>query len=557
MRQNAKTLLLKKKFGPVPLSGVILLAALCITLLHNYTLFARVAGAYPGQYLFQAASVIVFFCLNVALLNLVAFRRAAKPVLAFLLVFSAAQAYFTDSFGVIGDQEMIRNILWTDPREVAGWFNLRLGAYLAFLGLAPALLVWMAPIRKAPLRRELIIKLRDITAALGVMVVCLLVFGASYASLFREHKLIRHYANPAFFIYSSGRLAYREATYSNPVVAALGAEAAVAAQDDGRELIIMVVGETARADRFSLLGYGRETNPLLAREDLVAFSDVDSCGTSTVISVPCMFSNFGRAEFTSEKAAATENLLDMLTHTGKVNVLWRDNNSDSKGVALRVPYQDFRTQTFNPVCDLECRDEGLLAGLQEYIDSRPEGDFFIVLHQLGNHGPEYYKRYPEKFEVFKPVCKSGDLGQCSREEISNAYDNAILYTDYFLAQTIAFLKKNDGRFETALFYVSDHGESLGENGLYLHGMPYALSPAVQRKVPMIAWFGESIRHEIDLPAIRARVHDPFSHDNVFHSMLGLLEIDTPLYDPEKDIFKDRPVITARPAPAAAPGSGVN
>ena len=544
--------MLKRKPGPVPLSRIVLLTALCITVLHNYTLFSNMAKVYQGQYLFLAASVIIFFCLNVILLNLVAYQRAAKPVLTVLLLFSAAQAYFTDCFGVIGDQEMIRNILWTDPREVSGWFNSRLAVYLAFLGLAPALLVYMAPVRTMTLKRELIFKMRDVVAALGVMALCLLSFGASYASFFREHKLIRHYATPAFFIYSSGRLAYREATLSNHIVAELGADAGISPQDEGRELIIMVVGETARADRFSLNGYGRETNPLLAREDLVAFTDVESCGTSTVISVPCMFSNFGRAGFTSEKAAATENLLDILSHTGKVNVLWRDNNSDSKGVALRVPYQDFRTQTFNPVCDLECRDEGLLARLQEYIDSKPKGDIFIVLHQLGNHGPEYFKRYPKRFEAFKPVCKTGDLGQCSREEISNAYDNAILYTDYFLAQTIAFLKKNDGRFETAMFYVSDHGESLGENGLYLHGMPYALSPAVQRRVPMIAWFGESIRHEIDLPAVRARAHDHFSHDNVFHSILGLLEIDTPLYDPEKDIFKDRPVITASHA-TPAPG----
>jgi len=370
-------------------------------------------------------------------------------------------------------------------------------------------------------------------------VVCLFSFSASYATFFREHRLLRHYANPVFFLYSSGRLVYKAATISHPEMAALGREARIADTDTGRELVIFVLGETARADRFSLNGYHRETNPLLKKEDILNFTDVASCGTSTIVSVPCMFSNLGRENYTHEKALSTENLLDVLGHTGRVNILWRDNNSDSKGVALRATYQDFRTQTFNPVCDLECRDEGMLAGLQEYIDKKTKGDIFIVLHQLGNHGPEYYKRYPKQFEKFTPVCKSNDLGTCSDEEISNAYDNVILYTDYFLSQVIGFLKSNDSRFETSMIYVSDHGESLGENGLYLHGMPYAIAPVAQTQVPLIMWFGDSIKHEIKIPAIRAMAHNPYSHDNIFHTVLGLMEVNTPLYDPAKSILNPR------------------
>jgi lipid A ethanolaminephosphotransferase len=176
----------------------------------------------------------------------------------------------------------------------------------------------------------------------------------------------------------------------------------------------------------------------------------------------------------------------------------------------------------------------MLSGLQEYIDSHADSEMLIVLHAMGNHGPAYYKRYPESFEKFAPVCKTNQLEECSRDEIDNAYDNAILYTDYFLSEVIALLKRNSERFETGMIYISDHGESLGEHGLYLHGMPYMLSPEAQRHVPAFMWFGESY-DEIDRAAVTSRLDRKYSHDNLFHTILGLLEIETSEYDREMDI----------------------
>jgi lipid A ethanolaminephosphotransferase len=229
-----------------------------------------------------------------------------------------------------------------------------------------------------------------------------------------------------------------------------------------------------------------------------------------------------------------ENLLDVMQRAG-VHVLWRDNNSDSKGVALRIPYENFQSSDLNPVCDTECRDVGMLAGLQEIIDARPKGDILIVLHQMGNHGPAYYKRYPAEFETFKPACRNNDLSQCSQQEIVNAYDNALRYTDHFLAQAISLLKRNDKKFETALFYVSDHGESLGESGIFLHGMPKAIAPNAQLHVPAILWFGENF-DEIDRAALAKKRSLPFTHDNLFHTLLGFMEIETGIYRPEMDIL---------------------
>jgi lipid A ethanolaminephosphotransferase len=203
---------------------------------------------------------------------------------------------------------------------------------------------------------------------------------------------------------------------------------------------------------------------------------------------------------------------------------------------LRVPYEDYKSPKTNTICDEECRDEGMLVGLKEYIAKQKSGDIFIVLHQMGNHGPAYFKRYPEKFEVFKPACKNYDLGSCTQEEINNAYDNAILYTDYFLSKVIQFLKGYSKPFETMMFYVSDHGESLGENGIYLHGLPYLIAPVEQKKVPMVVWFGDYMSRDVNIPALEAKLDKPQTHDNVLPTLLKLMEVDTKVYDSSKNLI---------------------
>jgi lipid A ethanolaminephosphotransferase len=177
----------------------------------------------------------------------------------------------------------------------------------------------------------------------------------------------------------------------------------------------------------------------------------------------------------------------------------------------------------------------MLAGLQDYIDKHAEGDILIVLHQMGSHGPAYYKRYPEAFRVFTPTCESSQLDECSQEEISNAYDNTIVYTDHFLAEVISLLKNNDEHFETAMFYASDHGESLGEGGVYLHGMPYWIAPGSQTAVSMILWFGPNF-DDVDAEDVRAVIDTPLTHDNIFHTLLGLFEIHSQVYQEDKDVL---------------------
>lgn len=437
-----------------------------------------------------------------------------------------------DSYGVVINDEMLQNVAQTNPAEARDLLTLRLLAYFFGLGVLPAWLVGRTRLCWRGWRAESWARLKLLALALIAIVGPVLLFGGFFASFVREHKPLRSYANPASPLYSvvkyaRGRLASPEDRVIQPV----GLDARRPAQDPHRELVIFVVGETARADHFSLNGYARETNPLLKQEpNAISFGDFHACGTSTAVSVPCMFS----LEGSNGKAEGKESLLDVLQRAG-VNVLWLDNNSDSKGVALRVPYQDYKSPEVNTICDVECRDEGMLVPLQDYIDSHPSGDIVIVLHQMGNHGPAYYKRYPAAFERFKPTCQNNDLSQCTAEEIINAYDNALLYTDYFLAKTIELLKRNSERFETALIYVSDHGESLGEGGTWLHGLPRAIAPKAQLHVPAIMWFGAH-HHDVDLAALREKRQQPYTHDNLFHTVLGFLEIETSIYRPELDIL---------------------
>jgi len=507
-------------------------------LLCNLSFFRHVLGVYPldahnWPFLLSLGLVLASFIF--LFLTLISTKLTIKPVLTLLLLTASITAYFMDSYDVVVDHRMIRNIVETNINEAADLFSLKLLGYCFVLGVLPSLMLWKCRIVILPWRRAMLFKLRDGILATVVVFGIVMLFSRFYASFFREHKPLRYYTNPTYLLYSLGKYVHKNFDTTPLQVEPLGTDALIPATDIHRELIILVVGEAARADHFSLNGYNRPTNPRLQRDDVISLTQMFSCGTSTAFSVPCMFSNFSREEFTERKGATNENLLDVLRHAG-VNVLWRENNSDSKGVALRVPYKEYKTPDVNPTCDIECRDEGMLAGLQEYIDAQSKGDIVIVLHQMGNHGPAYYKRYPHDFAYFLPTCDTNQLEECTNEAISNTYDNAILYTDYFLDKVISLLRKNTNRFETVMFYMSDHGESLGEYGVYLHSLPYAMAPESQKHVACILWFGDSYR--IDKQAVRRKVDQHFTHANFFHTVLGLMEIQTSAYNKELDILSD-------------------
>lgn len=515
----------------------------------NRELFERLLEVYPlsaANLPFLISLALFFTATTTLLLIVITPGQVGRWVLPVLLLLASQAAYYMDQYAVVIDTVMLDNIFATNAHEAAGLLSWGLAWRSLVFGLIPAWLVWRYWPKTGPLRQEIKARLKLILLLVVGLVAVMAPFTAGYASFIREHKTTRMYANPTFFTYST--FSYLSQKLKRPdsgKLTQVAEDARLLDRGHIKELIVLVVGETARADRFSLNGYPRLTNPLLAKESVVSMTNVTSCGTSTGESVPCMFSSMKHAHFDREKALHIENALDVLFEHG-VQVLWRDNNSDSKGVATRMQYEDFKSPTHNPACDSECRDVGMLSGLDNYIASKKGRDILIVLHQMGNHGPEYYRRYPKEFERFTPTCKSSELQNCSKQEIDNAYDNAIVYTDYFLSEVIQFLKKHDSDYATAMVYVSDHGESLGEHGIYLHAAPYLIAPKEQTHIPAIVWLGKQFDFTID--QLKPYRDFPVSHDDLFCTLLAGFEVDAKMCQGPRDILTHNPEVIGLTTP---------
>ena len=517
----------------------ILMVVVFIMMTGNFSMFHGILNIYPlslHNLPFLISLALFFTSLTALFFLVISHGKWTRWILAAFLLIASQSAYYMDHLGVIIDTVMIDNIMQTNRSEFSSLVTSTLILRTFIFGVIPAWLILKYCPQPLSYKEELKSRLRAILLFLLAIVVLVIPFTADYSSFIREHKIVRFYSNPTYSVYSAIKYVTQQSSISVhnlPLLKTAEDAVSLDPSTNKKELIIMVVGETARADRFSLNGYHRDTNPELSKQDIVSFSNVSSCGTSTGVSVPCMFSSLGRAKYDKEKALDQENALDVLAKHG-IEVLWRDNNSDSKGVATRVRYEDFTTPTLNPNCKGECRDIGMLSGLDEYIAMNKDKDMMIVLHQMGNHGPEYYRRYPKEFERFKPACQTGELRDCSQEEVDNAYDNAILYTDYFLSEVIKFLKKYDEQYEVAMLYVSDHGESLGEHGLYLHAAPYMIAPKEQTHVPVIAWTGKYF--DYNLQDIKLFKDAAISHDDLFCTLLIAYELESKMCEDKNTIL---------------------
>jgi len=500
----------------------------------------------PHGRLFMLALCGMVMALTALVLTLVAWRWSIKPVLALFLLSGAAGAYFMGTYNVVIDATMMVNALHTDVRETRDL--LAPGLFVSTFVLAVLPLVWLMRVRlqRMGIWPQLKRNLLSTLAAIVLMVALLLLFFADMSSTMRNHKPVRYLINPLNSFYALSMIAAdAHAKPSGPPIV-VGADATLAAHPAGAKppLLVLVVGETARANHFALNGYARATNPQLAKLDVLSFHDVSSCGTSTATSLPCMFSVFGKSSFESE-SRRHENLLDVLQHAG-LAVLWVENQSGCKGVCERVSTvlasQPASKQASlpNSVCpDGECLDEALLQGLDERIAALPaerrERGVVVVLHQMGSHGPAYWKRSPPDQKPFQPECQTNVLQECEQQALINSYDNSIAYTDRVLANTIAWLKGHESNHSAALLYVSDHGESLGENNLYLHGLPYAFAPREQKHVPMLMWLSQAAAQPLQLDCMKQQQDTAFTHDNLPHTVLGLAGVQTQAYHAALDI----------------------
>lgn len=519
------------------------LVALFLAVTGNASFWRALAAAAPEALALRLTAFAILTLLLGLLLSLFAVPRLWKPVVIGFVVLAAVCAHFMDTYGAVIDRTMVQNTIETDAGEVRDLLTPSLLLRVALLGVLPAL--WIARTRLAfggfayELRRRAAVALACavlVTAAIAAQY-------KGFALVGREHSDLRLLINPTSPLYAAWRYGSRRV---EPNVITSIATDAVRAAVPGRRplLVVLVVGETARSANFSLAGYARETNPQLDQLPVITFPNVSACGTSTAVSVPCMFSPFGREAYSDRKAKSHESVLDVLKRVG-IRVLWRDNNSGCKSTCDRVERHADRELWTSAYCTGElCFDEVLLAGLPEWIQAAP-GDALVVLHQQGSHGPAYYRRSPAGFKKFLPECEGEAIERCSREEIVNAYDNTILYTDHVLAELIRLLEREAPERDVAMLYVSDHGESLGERGLYLHGLPFRLAPDEQTRVPLLLWLSEGFgaSRGVERACLEQRSQEALSHDLLFHSVLGLFDVGTASYDPALDLLV--PCRTAR------------
>ena len=542
--------------------GLVLLAAAYWALSANTAFFrAALTGREfddPAAWGLAAALLLALVALHVLLLGLVVQRQGVKPVLALLIFATAVGSHFITTYGVYLDPSMLRNALHTHPGEARELFNMPLAWHLLLYAGLPMLLLWRVRLRPGPRSwwRATLLRLAWLGLSLALLLGAVLAVFQPLSSLMRNHKELRYLVTPANMVWSVGAVVAADLKGAAKPREPIGLDVrqgpswAVARKP---RVVLVVVGETARAANWGLDGYSRQTTPLLAQRlldqpagpgGLVNFGNVSACGTNTETSLPCMFAPVGRRHYDEGRIRGQQSLLNVAARAG-VAVHWRDNQSGCKGLCDNLPSDTVTAQSAPGLCtDGQCLDEGLIADLpQRLLDAAKAGPGtqLWVLHMLGNHGPAYHRRVPPAFARFQPACTSDDLRQCTTAQIVNAYDNALLYTDHVLARAIAMLQAEAGTIDSALIYVSDHGESLGEHGLFLHGLPYAIAPDVQTKVPMVAWLSPGMDAAVGLqpgclrPALERQARQPLAHDHLFHTVLGLLDLQTALHAPDWDL----------------------
>ncbi len=509
--------------------------------------------AEPATVLFVACTFIALAALHFLLFALFSNRWTVRPLLTLLVVTTAFATYYMRTYAVVLDPGMLRNVVRTDLRESRELLSWGLIGWVIGWSALPVALVWWVQLKRTSLWRAFGFRTAVLVGSLLLAVLALWPVSRDMTSLMRNQRELRYLITPGNVLYSLGRNAVTDARGAALPRLEIGTDARSLLPVDPQRrprVFVLVLGETARAANFSLFGYPRPTNPELGALDIVAFSDVTACGTSTEVSVPCMFSRQGRAAYDEQLIRRSEGVLNVLARAG-YDVRWFDNQSGCKGVC-DGPGIAARTLDAAYALDLctgpDCLDEILVRALREALATVTR-DTLFVLHTIGNHGPAYYRRYPQEFRRFVPDCRTDALRDCSREEVVNAFDNALLYTDHIIASAIGTLKQEGARLDTVLLYVSDHGESLGEGGLYLHGLPWSIAPRVQTHVPMILWTsaGFDVSANIDRACLASRRDEPLSHDNLFDTLLGAMAVSTSVYRPELDLFA-----RCRQAAAAAP-----
>ena len=522
------------------MTSFIVWLSLYFALLFNFPTLAKIFSLshnvtnpifpYTAPIVLIAAFIIIFSCL--------CWPYIFKTIMIFLTITSSMALFAEVNYHTLFDNAIIESIFQTRSDEAWSYVNLHSITYIVVFGLLPS--IWIACVKitkRKTFLKEIIARIILIGIAMTALLIIALTNYKSYAAVGRNNHYLNRMIIPGH-VYAGGKYLYKEFIYKPLPYKKQGLDAKLLPTENHKPtLFVMVLGETARTYDYAYNGYKRDTNPYTKNEGIISFKNVESCGTYTALSVPCMFSNLTRAHYNQDRAYSQDNAVDII-HRAGAEVLWIDNDGGSKGVAARVPYVATDTSQHNQYCDgTSCYDGVMLKKAADFIN-KDDKNKLLVLHLIGSHGPTYFQRYPKQFDRFKPSCNRSDIENCTDQEIKNVYDNTILYTDYVDEQVIKLLKKNEGKYNVAMLYMSDHGESLGENGFYLHGAPFPIAPKEQKHVPWLLWIPTQYAQQkgINLSCLRSKEDiGHLSHDNLFHSLLGLYGVKSKVINPALDI----------------------
>ena len=509
--------------------GFVGIVALANALLFHYPLYAFSAAhldtaSASGLLTLATVGVLVVF-VTALIFGLVALasERALKPLAMLAAVCSSVALYFVQAYGVVLDKTMMGNVLNSNAAEAGELFHPKLLAYVLALGVLPAWLLSRVTVRPTSIWRRL--------GFVGVVLVAGVGWGyanaRSWLWLDEHAKVLGGMTMPwSYAINGSRNLADRiKPREQKPLPAATFAS-------NRKTVVLLLIGEAARAQNFSLYGYARPTNPVMTADGVVALPHAHSCSTYTTASLLCMLSHRESGD-----AAGWEPLTSYLARNG-VDVIWRTANWGEPPMKVQefVHAGELRRSCQGEDCGY---DEVLLQGLAERIRASTRDRVFVALQLHGSHGPEYYTKYPPRFETFAPVCKSVELQRCTSAELVNAYDNTIVYADHVTGRAIELLRGLPVA-DSLLMFVSDHGESLGEYGLYLHGTPYAIAPDVQKDIPFILWLSDAFKRRKVIGPAHFAPDATHSQANVFHSVMGAFDMRSDVYRPDLDVFSNAP-----------------
>lgn len=534
-----------KHFRNVDVTTFILLYSLFNAALFQWPLYRLALASRTAIDRDTILAVVTLFVLQlvvtVAILGLSALvsSRLAKALCVLFTVGNAIALYFIVQYGIVIDATMIGNVVNTNAKEASELAHPMLLVYVVLLGLLPAYLVWRLRLADSTRLRRATVVLLTVVLGSG----WLYANAQSWLWIDKNAKQFGGLVLPWSYVINTARYFKDEAERHRPVEPL----PPVTSKRPGGMVFVLVLGEAARAQDFSLFGYQRDTNPELAHDGVVPFPGAHSCATYTTASLRCMLSYKGSEGMTGHD----EPLPSYLQRQG-VEVVWRSNNFGEPPIKVsRYDTADALRKTCKGDCARLNYDEVLLYGLDDILrKGSADAKTLIILHEGGSHGPQYTKKYPPAFERFKPTCQSVELQKCSSTELVNAYDNTIVYTDDVLHRLIELLKTVKDR-PTAMLYMSDHGESLGEGGLYLHGVPKAFAPAVQTSVPLIVWASDAFIQQGGGIKDPASFGNRLSQDMVFHSVMGALGLRSKIYRPENDLFRFTTVQAAPGTPGKA------